>query len=122
MRENERMFDFISDHITKSDIYAASVLGKISAFIINSRMEKNMSQAEFAKLMDVSQGMISKWESAEYNFTVESIAQIVSKLNYSFDLQFMPENEYLRNTDHFEVNVGSKKDMWANLCLDPNAA
>ncbi|MCH5279935.1 MAG: helix-turn-helix transcriptional regulator [Lachnospiraceae bacterium] len=28
-----------------------------------------MTQLEFAKHMGVSQGMVSKWESREYNFT-----------------------------------------------------
>lgn len=123
MNVKDRMFDFVSDYITKSDIYAASAIGKISAFIFKRRMEKHMSQAEFAKMMGVSQGMVSKWESADYNFTIEGIAQIVAKLNYSFDMQFVPENEYLRNTDQFEVNIGTQNDVWTDwVCLDPAAA
>ena len=35
-----------------------------------------MNQSEFAKYMGVSQSMISKWESGEYNFSCESIAQL----------------------------------------------
>lgn len=123
MNVKDRMFEFVSDYITKSDIYAASVIGKISAFVFNRRMEKKMSQAEFAKMMGVSQGMVSKWESSDYNFTIESIAQIVAKLDYSFDMQFVPENEYLRNTNQFEVKIGSQYDIWTDLVsVDPAAA
>lgn len=50
--------------------------GKISAAILNKRYELEMKQSEFAKYMGVSQSMISKWESGEYNFSCESIAQL----------------------------------------------
>ena len=50
--------------------------GKSSAAILNKRYELEMKQSEFAKYMGVSQSMISKWESGEYNFSCESIAQL----------------------------------------------
>lgn len=50
--------------------------GKISAAILNKRYELEMNQSEFAKYMGVSQSMISKWESGEYNFSCDSIAQL----------------------------------------------
>ena len=39
-----------------------------------------MTQKEFAKKLNVSQGMVSKWESEDYNFTIESLAQIAEKI------------------------------------------
>lgn len=91
------MYGLLSGYISKSDIYAASVIAKVSAFIINYRNRTGMTQKEFAEFMGVSQGMVSKWESAEYNYSVESIAQIAEKLGYTFDIEFNPENEYLAN-------------------------
>ena len=101
------MYSLLASYISKSDIYAASVIAKVSAFIINYRNRTRMTQKEFANFMGVSQSMISKWESAEYNYSVESIAQIAEKLGYTFDVEFKPENEYLSNKhmmDDFKVN------------------
>ena len=105
--------EFISNYISKSDIYAASVIAKISAFIINYRYKTGMTQKEFAKFMGVTQGMISKWESAEYNFSVESIAQIAEKLGVTVDITFTPEQEYLANA---RINSHYRQDTpWAQV-------
>lgn len=101
------MYSLLANYISKSDIYAATVIAKVSAFIINYRNRTGMTQKEFAEFMGVSQGMVSKWESTEYNFSVESIAQIAEKLGYTFDVEFKPENEYLANApknETFRIN------------------
>lgn len=93
--QNKEVFEFISNYVSKSDVYATTAIAKISAFIYKRRKELGMSQKAFAKMMNVTQGMVSKWESAEYNFTIESIAQISEKLDVTFDIEFSPESEYL---------------------------
>ncbi len=109
----KEMYEFVSNYISKSDIYAASVIAKISAFIINYRYKTGMTQKEFAKFMGVTQGMISKWESAEYNFSVESIAQIAEKLGVTVDITFTPEQEYLANA---RINSHYRQDTpWAQV-------
>lgn len=96
--KNKEMFELLSAYISKSDIYAAKAIATISAFIVKSRLDLKMTQKEFAKMMGVSQGMVSKWESAEYNFTIENIAQISEKLNATFKIAFTPESEYLAHS------------------------
>lgn len=121
----KEMYEFISNYISKSDIYAASVIAKVSAFIINYRYKTGMTQKEFAKFMGVTQGMVSKWESAEYNFSVESIAQIAEKLECTFDIEITPENEYLtiRHKNSFENHYSHTKNQWSKkLTIVPTAA
>ena len=109
----KEMYEFISNYISKSDIYAASVIAKISAFIINYRYKTGMTQKEFAEFMGITQGMVSKWESAEYNFSVESIAQIAEKLGVTVDITFTPEQEYLANA---RINSHYRQDTpWAQV-------
>lgn len=50
----------------------------------------NMTQKEFAEYMDVSQGMVSKWESREYNFTIKSLNEICEKLQLCVSLDIQP--------------------------------
>ena len=45
-----------------------------------------MTQQEFAEYMGVSQGMVSKWESREYNFTIRSLNEICQKLALDFSV------------------------------------
>ena len=92
-----RMFELMAQYLSKSDIYASTAIATISAIIINRRQNMGMTQSEFAKFMGVSQGMISKWESSEHNFTIETVAQIAEKLNLSFEIEFKAENNYLAN-------------------------
>ena len=54
----KEMYEFISNYISKSDIYAASVIAKVSAFIINYRYKTGMTQKEFAEFMGIKQGMV----------------------------------------------------------------
>lgn len=106
---NKEMFDLMSKYISKSDVYAASAIAKISMSIFSYRKNLKLSQKEFAKLMGVSQGMVSKWESAEYNFTIENIAQIAEKMHMTFNLDFIPESDYFANRFENEYDVPSKK-------------
>lgn len=93
----DTMFDFLSNYISKKDIYSADAIAKISMFIFKSRKELNMTQKQFAIKMGVTQSMVSKWESATYNFTIENIAQIAEKLNMTFDISFRSESDYIEN-------------------------
>lgn len=122
--QNE-MFDFLSNYLSKSDIYASKAIAKISMFIFQKRRELGMTQKAFAKMMGVTQGMVSKWESAEYNFTVENIAQIAEKLNVTFDIEFAPESEYLNNhtqNEYQKAGTGKKKELASMLRVVGTAA
>ena len=51
------------------------------------RIEMKLDQKQFAKLLGVSQGMISRWESRTYNFTITTLINICEKLGLSFKPQ-----------------------------------
>lgn len=61
-------------------------LATISKKIIEKRISMGMSQAEFAKYMNVCQSMVSKWESGCYNFTIKSLREICYRLNLDLNL------------------------------------
>ena len=105
-----RMNDLINkmaDQLSESDLIASEQLAKISAQIVVSRIEKEMTQKEFATFMGVSQSMISKWEGEDYNFTVETLAKICEKLNLDLDISLKKkENKYMKK---------NKANEWKNL-------
>ena len=44
-----------------------------------------LDQKSFAKFMGVTQGMISRWESGTYNFSISTLIGICEKLRLSFE-------------------------------------
>ena len=71
---------WVVDDMSKTDIKSTVALARISATIERKRFDKEMTQKEFAAFMGVTQGMVSKWESRDYNFTIRSLNEICEKL------------------------------------------
>ena len=85
--KKDAMIDVMSEYLTKSDIYASRAIAKISALVIKYRHNAGMTQEEFANMMNATPDEISKWESANYNFTFEEIAEICERLGCAFDIE-----------------------------------
>lgn len=98
--------------LTDAQLYASEMKYDISKAIYLKRKEKNMSQKEFAKFMDVSQGMVSKWESFNYNFTIDSISEIFSKLDLKLKVSIESDiNNYKNATTGHCKNITNWKDV-----------
>ena len=52
------------------------ILADIAVKIREKRKTMQMSQKEFAEFLGVSQSMVSKWEGAEYNFSIEKLVDL----------------------------------------------
>lgn len=83
------IFSIFEQHISTTDIVASKALSKISSEIVKHRTDLGMTQKQFAEYMGVSQGMVSKWESEDYNFSVKSLADIAVKLGLDVDVSLM---------------------------------
>lgn len=73
--------NWISEGFSENEVKTMVELAKISARIERCRIEMGMNQQEFAKYMGVTQGMVSKWESREYNFKIKTLNEICQKIN-----------------------------------------
>lgn len=73
----------ITNPIPTEELAIAGLEASICGEIIAQRIKRGMTQAQFAEYLGVSQGMISKWEAGNYNFTLRSLARIASKLELS---------------------------------------
>ena len=66
--------------------------------------EKNkISQYELSKIIHVSRAAISKWESGEYNFTINTLNEICNKLNLDFNPE--PYNPYQARNQFKIINI-----------------
>lgn len=95
-------------YLSPSDQIANRKLGHISSEIEMWRIEHNMTQRDFAKFMGVSQVMVSKWESGEYNFSIKTLANLANRLNCSFNGMFdleQYEKEAVHTSLHYDDMV-----------------
>lgn len=64
------------------------ILVDIACEFINYRVANNMTQKELAERLNMTQAMVSKLESGEYNPTVKMLFEIAEKLSWNFSIQF----------------------------------
>ena len=76
--------DWLSTSLTDLEIKQNFDLGMLSSEIEFRRHELKMSQKDFARLLGVNQSMVSKYESGEYNFSINLLNEICSKIGLSF--------------------------------------
>ena len=87
---NAKKSNWITQGIPEAEVKSIVQLAKISAQIERCRLDMEMTQEEFAQYLGVSQGMVSRWENRDYNFTVKSLNDICQKLNLSLTIDMFP--------------------------------
>ncbi len=116
----DKLFKALSTGLSVAALNSVKLLSKVSAKITVSRIRRNMTQKEFAEFMDVTQGMVSKWESGSYNFTIKQLCEICAKLDITPNIEFeskenvnlyMPEKETLTNLNTNECGQAHSIDL-----------
>lgn len=105
--DNAQTVDFFSE-LTPAEKIAAKNRGKIAVCIFRERKKLEMTQGEFATHVGVKQSTISKWESGEFNFTIDKLSELQTKLGLKFELTPVPEEDTLSYTeDNYERTTTS---------------
>lgn len=63
------------------------ILYDVSVKIHDYRVKNSMTQKELAKMLSVSQAMVAKYESGDYNFTLETLCNIFQKIDVKIGLK-----------------------------------
>lgn len=109
----EDILQLFEDNVSVSDISASRYLGKISAAIVKKRVEMGMTQKQFSEYVGVSQGMVSKWEGGDYNFTIRTLAEIAEKLDLELYLNMKEYNE--QGADKSMITLTSEKNKFISV-------
>ncbi len=105
----ETLFKTLASSLSIATLNSIRLLTKISTKITMSRIDKKMNQTQFAKFMGVSQGMISKWESGDYNFTIKQLCEICEKLELTPNIEFQSQNSATEYTPRFDASIDLRK-------------
>jgi len=113
----------ISDGISDEDFTLATYQGLIAAEITMKRVEKKMNQTEFAKFMGVTQGMVSKWEKGETNFTLGTLVTIATKLGIMMQCPFVARTAplYSGGSTATNNNITPFPNKWKVEAYDNNS-
>ncbi len=94
------IFNEIDDE-TKQEFELSNMLVDIACKIINYRLDNDLTQQDLAKKLNITQAMVSKLESGEYNPTIEFLYKISKKLGWKLELIF----EDINNEDGIILNM-----------------
>lgn len=82
------------DALSPADVLSSKLMAQVSSAITRERIKLRMNQSEFAKHIGVTQSQVSRWEHGNYNFSLEKIADIASKLNLDVNIYAVDMSVY----------------------------
>ena len=85
------LFLSVTEGMTGEEVMLSGILGIIAGEIAIKRQELGMTQEDLAERLGVSQGLVSRWESAETNFTMGTLIRIASALDLKVQSPLVPK-------------------------------
>ena len=76
---------------------------QISTAIFQYRLKHNLSQTNLAEKLGVTQAMVSKLESGDYNYTIEQLWKVSQKLGFKLNVEFEEEAEAVAE-EYMQIN------------------
>ena len=112
--------DWINDVSSEAkEMYALDdILYDLSVKLVEFRFERDLKQKDLAKILDVSQAMVSKLESGEYNPTVELLWKISKKIDFEFRIVFKSNSTIQKTVSQWKSNrnlVKTDYDLTSNI-------
>jgi transcriptional regulator with XRE-family HTH domain len=98
------LLEILAQSMSKEELIASRCMLQISSVLTDYRVRNGLDQKEFAEKLNVSQPMVSKYESGDYNFTINTLAKIAEQLDLDLDINLKP------NEDHIQIFIDSDKD------------
>lgn len=89
----------------KNELY--DIYYRISTALFDYRLKYDLSQKKLAEKLGVSQPMVTKLESGDYNYTVEQLWKIATKLGFKFSIDFqeLEQEFYVISSSESQDNV-----------------
>jgi len=98
------LLEILAQSMSKEELIASRCMLQISSVLTDYRVRNGLDQKEFAEKLNVSQPMVSKYESGDYNFTINTLAKIAEQLDLDLDINLK------QNEDHIQIFIDSDKD------------
>jgi DNA-binding XRE family transcriptional regulator len=97
------LLDAVTTDFTPEEILLSGLQGIIAGTISMRRQQLGMSQKELAKKLNVRQSLVSRWENAETNFTLETLVRIASALDLKMQPPIVPQTPQVYSVGNSNV-------------------
>lgn len=91
----ERLFPDVNFETNEARYY--ETLNRIAVAVAEYRYDHHLTQTSLAKSLGVTQAMISKYESGDYNISLKAAFDLLEKLGLRLSCVIEPENETVSN-------------------------
>jgi transcriptional regulator with XRE-family HTH domain len=106
------LFDEYCDETMNERVSLYDIYYEISTKIYDYRMENGLSQKKLAEILGVTQAMVSKLESGEYNYTIEQLWKITKKLGWKLNIGFEGTQQ-----DNYSVGYDADNQVDSKISL-----
>ena len=110
----ESPFSFFedADAIQRAEFELDNLLVDIASKFILYRVDNRLTQIQLAEKLGVSQVMVSKLESGDYNPSIELLFKLSKKLGWELKISFGAEE-----TIFMQVDTNTEGDNIPTMCL-----
>lgn len=102
------LIDALTQNMTTVDIAQTALHIELSQKIREARKKLGMSQKDLAEKMGVKQSLVSRWESSECNYTIDTLVEIADALGLSVRCPLTSE-EVKVSTEPIELKPAGRK-------------
>ena len=114
----DKIVSIFDDYLDTAELLEAEMQAKISTAILKKRLKLGLSQKEFAAYLGVSQGLISRWEGGDHNFTIKTIAEVFDKLGIEVNILIGNELERREFTGFWKDDTNYRDDTIVNYYIE----
>lgn len=107
----EDLLSLFEDVLSPDQMLYAKATSQISSAITRERLRLRMNQSEFADYIHATQSLVSRWESGEYNFTLQKIAEIAAALDMDVSVRMHKPYDIQISSDKSYSAVRSHNDL-----------
>lgn len=108
-----KLLDLFDEYIDEDDIMSSQILSQISTEIVKYRIKNKMTQKKFADFLNISQSMVSKIESEDYNFTIKQLVKLSNKMNLYFEVILKDEKPIIKTVNNY-IFINSQNEKTVN--------
>lgn len=112
LRSPWNLINELADEKTQEEFELDDILSEISLTLIKYRLKNNFTQKNLADKLELSQSMISKLESGDYNPSISQLWKISKKLDWTFNVTF--------NEGSTETKIWNENDNILNYSNELN--
>ena len=102
------LVEALTKYMSVVDMAQTALHIEISRTIRNARKQKGLSQKDLAEKMGVKQSLVSRWESSECNYTIDTLVEIADALGLSVRCPLTSE-EVKVSTEPIELKPAGRK-------------